>query len=132
MAPTAQRRRRILVIDDDPASRELIARVAKMRPAIDVIQAQTGAAGLAAAQLDPPTLILLDVQLADLRGDQVLRHLRDHPATEPIPVVIVSADATRATIDAMHAAGATHYLTKPFDVHRLLDLIDLWAAPPHP
>jgi CheY-like chemotaxis protein len=57
-------------------------------------------------------------------GDAVLDRLRDSKATEEIPVVVISADATPSQIERLLAAGARDYLTKPIDVKRLLQVID--------
>jgi CheY-like chemotaxis protein len=57
-------------------------------------------------------------------GDEVLRRLRDDPATAAIPVVMVSADATPGEIQRLLAAGAAAYLTKPLDVRAMLRLLD--------
>jgi CheY-like chemotaxis protein len=55
---------------------------------------------------------LLDLHLPDMRGDEVLRGLKDDPATREIPVVVVSADATRGKEERLLATGARAYLTK--------------------
>ena len=74
-------------------------------------------------------LILLDLHLPDIPGDEVLAHLLADPETRDIPVVILSADATPAQIERLLAAGARAYLTKPFDVTELLALVDETLAP---
>jgi CheY-like chemotaxis protein len=67
---------------------------------------------------------LLDLNLPDLQGDEVLAKLRANERTASIPVVMVSADAMQGQIDRLLAAGAHAYLTKPVQVRRLLQLID--------
>lgn len=69
-------------------------------------------------------LVLLDLHLPDLGGEEVLQRLRDDPATASIPVVIVSADATPGQIRRLLTAGAAAYLTKPIDVRDLLRILD--------
>ena len=71
-----------------------------------------------------PDLILLDLHLPDMRGDEVLRGLKDDPATREIPVVVVSADATRAKEERLLATGARAYLTKPLDVRHFLHVVE--------
>jgi CheY-like chemotaxis protein len=80
--------------------------------------------GLELAQQHHPDLILLDLHLPDMRGEEALWHLLNDPATSDIPVVIVSADATPGQVERLKEAGAFAYLTKPLDVHSFLDLVD--------
>jgi CheY-like chemotaxis protein len=119
--------RRVVLIDDDPAMRMLVARLLDRRPDIELVDAATGAAGIAAITETPPTLVLLDIQLPDISGLDILRRLRSDPTTAYLPVVVVTAMAVREHIDAMLTHGATGYLTKPLDLSHLLDLIDRLA-----
>jgi CheY-like chemotaxis protein len=59
-----------------------------------------------------------------MRGDEVLRGLKDDPTTREIPVVVVSADATRGQEERLLATGAHAYLTKPLDVRHVLRVVD--------
>jgi CheY-like chemotaxis protein len=83
-----------------------------------------GRLGLELAREHQPALILLDLHLPDITGDEVLRRLRRDPATADIPVVVVSADGTHGQQSRLLNIGATAYLTKPYDVTQLLGLID--------
>jgi CheY-like chemotaxis protein len=89
-----------------------------------VIAAMQGRLGLELAREHQPVLVLLDLHLPDMDGEQVLQRLRDDPATAAIPVVIVSADATHGQVQRLLTAGAFAYLTKPIDVRELLGLLD--------
>jgi CheY-like chemotaxis protein len=71
-----------------------------------------------------PSVILLDIHLPDVNGDKVLTRLRDDPLTRTIPVVVLSADASERQIQRLLNLGAAAYLTKPLDVHKLLDTVD--------
>ena len=100
-------------------------------PTVTVLTATQGELGMDLARRQHPHLIVLDVHLPDLRGDEVLRRLKDDPATREIPVVVVSADATRGQEERLLATGARAYLTKPFDVRSFLHVVDatlLWTA----
>jgi CheY-like chemotaxis protein len=88
----------------------------------------SGQAGLEAAARDIPDLILLDMHLPGLHGDEVLRRLRDDPATADIPVAVLSAEAAPSVIRHMRASGVIAYLTKPLDLTELGHLIDTIAA----
>ena len=71
-----------------------------------------------------PNLVLLDLSLPDIDGYEVLRRLRADPRTNAIPVIVVSADADQRTIQRLLETGAVAYLTKPIDVHNLIDAVD--------
>jgi CheY-like chemotaxis protein len=69
-------------------------------------------------------MILLDLHLPDIQGEEVLARLRSDPATCEIPVAIVTADATPGQVQRLIASGAAAYLTKPLDVSEFLDFLD--------
>ena len=71
-----------------------------------------------------PNLILLDLNLPDIHGSEVLTMLKTNPITKAIPVVVVSADAMQNQIKTVLQLGANHYLTKPLDVPDFLRVID--------
>ena len=83
-----------------------------------------GQAGLDIARTSRPDLILLDLHLPDMHGEEVLRRLWEDPHTRAIPVAVLSADATPAQAKRLRAAGAIAYLTKPLDVSQVLHLVD--------
>jgi CheY-like chemotaxis protein len=83
-----------------------------------------GSLGLDLARQHRPDLVLLDLGLRDLPGEEVLRLLREDPRTQDIPVIVVSAEATPTQIRKLMASGAMAYLTKPIDVRRFLALMD--------
>jgi CheY-like chemotaxis protein len=85
---------------------------------------------LTSAREHHPDLILLDVHLPDMTSDEVIRGLRASPATSTIPVVALSADATKHQIDRVMAAGAVAYITKPIDLRQLLQTVDNAIAGP--
>jgi len=69
-------------------------------------------------------MILLDLNLPDIHGSEVLRRLQSDTETAKIPVVVLSADATPSQIERLLSAGARNYLTKPFDIDPFLAVID--------
>ena len=92
--------------------------------------ATDGRLGIELARRHQPDLVLFDLHLPDLTGDQVLRMLKDDPDTAGIPVVMLSADASNGQVERLIEAGAEGYLTKPLDVHLLFELLDrLLTAP---
>jgi CheY-like chemotaxis protein len=89
----------------------------------------TGSEGLEEARRNRVDLILLDLNLPDMSGEEVLRRLLEWEETADVPVVVVSADANPAQIEHLQAVGAYSYITKPLDVQRLLALVDELLKP---
>lgn len=114
----------LLYIEDNIANVQLIEAVLGFRPGIQLMTAVQGGIGLELARKHVPNLILLDVHLPDMRGSEVLAALQADPMLQHIPVVVISADATKHQIGLLHDAGACEYLTKPIDVDQFLRLID--------
>jgi len=123
----------VLCIEDNDSNYRLIERTLAKRPEIKLISGKLGSSALPLAEKHLPDLILLDMHLPDLLGDEVLSVLKSHSTTAEIPVVVISADATPGTIDKMLRAGATAYLTKPLDISTLLEVVDktIAAVTPH-
>jgi signal transduction histidine kinase/CheY-like chemotaxis protein len=118
----------ILYIEDNPANIEVLARYLKARPNARLTSVTSGRAGLECAIRDVPDVILLDLHLPELHGEQVLEGLRSQPRTADIPVVILSADAAPGVIRRLLALGARAYLTKPLVLAELGDLLDAFEA----
>jgi len=120
----AKNHRSVLYIEDNLANVSLVQRIVAQREGVEIIPAMQGRLGLELAREHLPALVLLDLHLPDISGDEVLQRLRDDPITARIPVVIVSADATSGQIQRLLNAGALAYLTKPIDVAELLGILD--------
>jgi PAS domain S-box-containing protein len=116
--------RTVLCIEDNPANLKVIEGILAHRPEITLLSAMHGGLGLELARTHRPDAILLDVGLPDMSGLEVLRRLRGEPSTSDIPVVVVSADASKYQVTSLLAAGAHEYVTKPLDVKRFLGLLD--------
>lgn len=118
----------VLYIEDDPVNFTLVERILEFRPALKLMHARCGEAGVELAQIHHPKLILLDLNLPDIHGSEVLRRLQDEPTTSNVPVVVLSADATPSQIERLLTAGARNYLTKPFDIDPFLAVVDEMVA----
>jgi signal transduction histidine kinase/CheY-like chemotaxis protein len=118
----------ILYIEDNPTNVEVVSRFLHGRPNASLRSEGSGRAGIESAAQDPPDIILLDLHLPDLHGEQVLNELKSEPATAAIPVVVLSADASRGVIHRLLACGALAYLTKPIELAELNSLLDTFAA----
>ncbi|HEV8649129.1 MAG TPA: ATP-binding protein [Actinomycetes bacterium] len=118
----------VLYIEDNLSNLELVDRVLSRRRGVKLISAMRPQLGLDLAGEHHPDLVLLDLHLPDMPGEEVLRRLRSGPKTASIPVVILSADARPALIAQLLDAGARAFLTKPLDVKELLRLVEAVAA----
>jgi signal transduction histidine kinase/CheY-like chemotaxis protein len=119
----------LLYIEDNPSNIEVVSRYIRGRSHAKLSYARSGRAGIERAVRDVPDIILLDLHLPDLHGDQALKELKAEPVTAAIPVVVLSAEATPGIIRRLLASGATAYLTKPLDLADLGALLDSFMAP---
>jgi CheY-like chemotaxis protein len=115
--------RTILYIEDNPSNARLVEQAFASQPAVRVVPAMQGGAGLDFAKARLPDLILLDLHLPDMHGSVVLDRLQADPATAGIPVIVLSADATQGQVRELLTAGALAYLTKPLDIPDFLAVV---------
>lgn len=116
--------RRILYVEDMVANLQLVEEILKRRPDVALIPSMLGGLALDLARQHQPDLVLLDLHLPDMDGVEVMRQLQADDATRHIPVIVLSADATKRQLESLLAAGVSDYLTKPIGVQRLLDVVD--------
>jgi CheY-like chemotaxis protein len=121
----------VLYIEDNAANVKLVERLLARRPRVQLMSASTGAEGLRRARAERPGLVLLDLHLPDMTGEDVLRQLWEDAATRLIPTIVLTADATPRQERRLLASGAKGYLTKPFDVGRVLETIDAMLKERH-
>jgi PAS domain S-box-containing protein len=134
VSPNPQREQKVarstvLYIEDNVSNYTLVESIFKQYPHVRLIAAMQGKLGLEMARRHLPQFILLDLQLPDIKGDEVLRRLQADPATREIPVIMLSADATKSQIERLLALGVREYLTKPLDVRRFLSVVGGLLAP---
>jgi signal transduction histidine kinase/ActR/RegA family two-component response regulator len=115
---------RVLYVEDVVANVRLVEEIFARRPSIRLIPAMLGRLAIDLARDHHPHLIFLDLHLPDMTGADVLAALRADAATRGIPVVILTADATRREVDRLRRLGAGSYETKPIGMRRLLELVD--------
>ena len=114
----------VLHVEDNPSNASLVEQVLSKRPCVRLVSAAEGRSGLELARRHHPDLVLLDLHLPDLPGDELLHRLKTLPELADTKVVVVSADATPSRIRGMLDLGVEGYLTKPVDVEALLRLVD--------
>jgi len=123
-APGPMPGRQILYIEDNPVNALIISQLLERRRDLVLTVAEDGTRGVALAAELGPDLILLDMQLPDFDGIEVMRRLRADPATARIPCIALSANAMPEDIDAALRAGAADYWTKPLEFKAFLASLD--------
>jgi CheY-like chemotaxis protein len=117
----------IMICDDDAGILEMIVIILE-DSGYHVIAEQNSVNLYQLIELEKPALLLLDLWMPVLSGDQVLMHLRSNPETQDLPVIVLSASTDGAKI--AKDAGANGYIAKPFDIDDLLDRIENILAIP--
>lgn len=90
---------------------------------LQLFTAQTGVEGITMARTISPDIIILDIDLPDMSGYEILKELRQHEETKTIPTLAMSAAATKDDIEKGIEEGFQHYLTKPIDIHETIEII---------
>lgn len=125
----AAERKRILVVEDE-ADLAVLVEVNLELAGYEVTTAADGAEGLSSVRDDPPDLILLDVMMPVLDGWQVLRALKQDRELSDIPVVMLTALSEERDLIRGHLQGAVQYVTKPFEMRRLLSAVETGLTEP--
>jgi PAS domain S-box-containing protein len=113
----------ILYIEDNQANYELVKQVLAEYPKIELLGANRAEKGIELARQFHPDLILLDLHLPGMNGQEALRHLKSDITTSSIPVIILSANATPIRIKEIKELGAEAYLTKPLNIKEFINQI---------
>jgi|SRR6185312_10877161 two-component system phosphate regulon response regulator PhoB len=113
--------RSVLVVDDEPNVRSLVRDVLELS-GYQVREASNGDEALTAVDAQPPDCVVLDVMMPGLSGIDVLAELRRRPSHDSLPVLLLSAADDDQATWAGWRAGASCYLTKPFDP----DVLTAW------
>ena len=115
----------ILYIEDNIENVELVEQILfNERPNIQLTTNMLGNNALHLATISKPDLILLDLDLPDIHGSEVIKLLLGDPITADIPIVIISADAMPTQINKLLKSGACNYLTKPLNIISFLNMVD--------
>jgi DNA-binding response OmpR family regulator len=117
----------ILVVDDDPDVRRVIA-FKLQRAGFTVYEEANGEAGLAAATQEHPDVVLLDWMMPRLTGVEVCRAMREDPALDATRVIMLTAKSQEGEVQRGLAAGADDYIVKPFSPRELVSRVQAVLA----
>jgi two-component system chemotaxis response regulator CheY len=122
--------RTILVVDDSPTIRKMVRAALGSLSDVAFIEASSGLQAIETLALNPVRMVVLDLNMPDMHGLDVLRFLRSHSQYRTLPVMVLTTRGDDASREKVLEAGATSYLTKPFSpsflvssVRELLDAV---------
>jgi response regulator RpfG family c-di-GMP phosphodiesterase len=115
----------LLYIEDDADSVSLVRAILARETQLELLSAESGETGLELASERVPDLILLDLNLPDVPGEEVLSRLAAHERTRAVPVIVVTADSAPSREDQLRKAGVAEYVRKPLDAGGFLDILRL-------
>lgn len=114
----------ILVVDDNPSSRELVKFALEREPEYEIEEAADGYDALSRIRDFLPDLILMDIQMPDMDGYEALRQIRAYPACKLVPVVAITAFAMLDDRQKAFEAGFDGYFAKPINITALRTQVD--------
>src|SRR5688572_14903749 len=121
--PEEARTNNILVVDDSPTMRRMVITSLGSLRTIKSSQAGSGLEAIERLAIEPVDLMVLDLNMPDMHGMEVIDFVRSHQAYRHIPIVVLTTKGEEASRKEALAAGANRYLTKPFDPRQLADVV---------
>lgn len=118
---------KLLYVEDTAVNVRLVEEILKRRPSVRFIPAMFGRLAIELANKNKPDIVLLDLHLPDIGGEEVLSYFAVRPELSKIPVIVLSADATMSQLDDLIYLGAKDYLVKPIGVEQLLETVDRYV-----
>jgi CheY-like chemotaxis protein len=113
----------VLIVDDEPFIRKLVATTLEDVAGFELIEAADGTEALELAREEAPAIVLLDIDMPGIDGYEACRRLREEPGTAEATIVMLTAAAGEEAERAAEEAGADLFLTKPFSPLELLRLV---------
>ncbi|MDZ4799542.1 MAG: response regulator [Bryobacteraceae bacterium] len=117
---------RILIVDDSPAMRSFIRRVIQLCDfgTCEFLEAGNGVEALATIDLHAPDVVLTDINMPVMNGEELLRIMAARVTGSKPPVIVVSTDSTHTRVSNMLQLGATSYLKKPFTPEAMRQVLE--------
>ena len=113
----------ILVVDDSPTMRRMVVTSLGSLSGVKSTQAGTGLEAIERLAIERVDLMVLDLNMPDMHGMEVIDFVRSHQAYREIPIVVLTTKSEETSRTKALAAGATRYLTKPFNPRHLADVV---------
>jgi len=114
----------LLYVEDNQANLKLVEQIVARHKDLYMLTAVNGNSGIEIARISRPEVILMDINLPDISGYEVLKILRADPATAHIPVIAISANAMPGDIENGLEAGFFRYITKPIKINEFIEALD--------
>ncbi len=122
--PVGKHQRVLLYIEDNAANLQLVEQLIGRRSDLTLLSAVAGYPGMDLARSRLPEVILMDINLPDINGIEILELLRNDPVTASIPVIALSSDAFPRQVEKGLEAGFFRYLTKPYRIDDFMQQLD--------
>src|SRR4026209_1111066 len=113
----------ILVADDSPTTRRMVVTPLGQLRTVKSTQSGRGRKAIERLAIEPVDLMVLDLNMPDMHGMEVIDFMRSHQAYRNIPIVVLTTKGEESSRTEALAAGANRYLTKPFDPRQLADVV---------
>ena len=113
----------VLVVDDSPTMRRMVVTSLGTLRTVKSTQAGSGLEAIERLAIGPVDLMVLDLNMPDMHGMEVIGFVRSHQAYRDIPIVVLTTKGEDSSRSEALAAGANLYLTKPFDPRQLADVV---------
>lgn len=123
------KRQKVLIVEDNELNMKLFTDLLEAHD-IDTAQTDDGAKVLATARDENPDLILMDIQLPEISGLDVIKMLKDDEELKTIPVIAVTAFAMKGDEEKIRESGAEDYLSKPIAIADFITVVRKYLAPP--
>jgi two-component system chemotaxis response regulator CheY len=104
----------ILIVDDSPTIRRMVIASLGVLPDTDFAEAASGLQAIEALAVTPVQMVVLDLNMPDMHGLDVLRFVRSHDRYRDLPVMVLTTRGDKISRDGALQAGASAYMTKPF------------------
>lgn len=114
--------KRILYVEDNFQNRRLVKKILNAK-GYEVLEAEDGLKGIAAAEKEHPDMILMDINMPGIDGMEATARLKSNPDMKSIPIVAITANAMRGDREKIMAAGCDEYMQKPINNARLVEVV---------